>query len=65
MSPEAETAAEVREWLAKVALDLRGAQIDLQAEPPLLEDALFHCQQAIEKTLKALLVWHDTPFRDT
>jgi HEPN domain-containing protein len=65
MSPEAERAAEAREWLAKVALDLRGARIDLEAVPPLVEDALFHCQQAIEKTLKALLVWHDTPFRKT
>lgn len=65
MSPEAERAAEAREWLAKVALDMRGARIDLQAVPPLVEDALFHCQQAIEKALKALLVWHDTPFRKT
>ena len=44
MSPEDERAAEVREWLTKAALDLRGAQIDLRAEPALLEDALFHCQ---------------------
>lgn len=65
MSPETERAAEAREWLAKVALDLRAARIDLQAVPPLPEDALFHCQQAIEKALKALLVWHDTIFRKT
>lgn len=65
MSPEAERAAEAREWLAKVSLDLRGARIDLEAAPPLVEDALFHCQQAIEKSLKALLVWNDTPFRKT
>jgi HEPN domain-containing protein len=65
MSPEAERAAEVREWLGKAALDLRGARIDLDARPPLLEDALFHCQQAVEKTLKAFLVWHDKPFRKT
>jgi hypothetical protein len=41
MSPEAERAAEAREWLLKAALDLRGARIDLDAVPPLLEDALF------------------------
>ena len=29
------------------------------------EDALFHCQQAVEKSLKAFLIWHDTPFRKT
>jgi HEPN domain-containing protein len=26
---------------------------------------LFHCQQAAEKALKALLAWHDEPFRKT
>jgi HEPN domain-containing protein len=44
---------------------MRGARIDLAAQPPLLEDTLFHCQQAVEKTLKAFLAWHDTPFRKT
>jgi HEPN domain-containing protein len=57
--------AETREWLQKASLDLRGARIDLEAEPPLLEDALFHCQQAVEKALKGYLAWHDTPFRKT
>jgi len=31
----------------------------------LLGDAAFHCQQAVEKSLKALLTWHDRPFRRT
>lgn len=65
MSPEAERAAEAREWLSKAALDVRGAQIDLAATPPLLEDALFHAQQVVEKSLKAFLVWHDVAFRKT
>ena len=65
MSPDSERAAEVREWLAKVALDLRGARIDLAAKPPLVEYALFHCQQAIEKAFKAFLAWNDRPFRKT
>ena len=65
MSPDTERAAEVREWLAKVALDLRAARIDLAATPPLVEDALFHCQQAIEKAFKAFLAWNDRPFRKT
>lgn len=30
-----------------------------------VEDALFHCQQAAEKALKAFLTWHDQPFRKT
>jgi len=57
--------AETREWLQKASLDMRGARIDLEAEPPLLEDALFHCQQAVEKTLKAFLAWSDVAFRKT
>jgi HEPN domain-containing protein len=65
MPPDPGRIAETREWLAKVVLDLRGARIDLDARPPLLEDALFHCQQIVEKALKAFLAWHDTPFRKT
>jgi len=26
---------------------------------------VFHCQQAVEKALKAFLTWHDVPFRKT
>ena len=45
-----EKMAEVRSWFQKAANDLRGADIDLAALPPLIiEDALFHCQQAVEK----------------
>jgi HEPN domain-containing protein len=28
-------------------------------------DVLFHSQQAAEKSMKALLAWHDAPFRKT
>ena len=56
---------DTRQWLAKVAIDLRAAEIDLSASPPLVEDVAFHCQQAAEKALKAFLVWHDVPFRKT
>lgn len=28
-------------------------------------NALYHCQQAVEKALKAFLVWHQQPFRRT
>ncbi len=65
MSHDPARVAETREWLNKVGLDLRSAAVDLGAEPPLVEDALFHCQQAVEKSLKAFLIWHDTPFRKT
>ncbi|MCX5975905.1 MAG: HEPN domain-containing protein [Coprothermobacterota bacterium] len=54
---------EVQAWLQKADNDLRSAQVDLAADPPLIEDALFHCQQAAEKAMKAFLTAHDTAFR--
>lgn len=44
-------------------MDLRSAAVDLRAEPAIVEDALFHCQQAIEKSLKGFLTWHNRPFQ--
>jgi len=46
-------------------VDLRAAEHLLVAQPPLTGLALFHAQQAVEKTLKAFLSWHDIPFRKT
>ncbi len=57
--------ADTRAWLLKAANDLRGAEVDLAADPPLPGDALFHCQQVAEKALKAFLTWHDRRFRKT
>ena len=58
-------AKEVAAWLSRAELDLRAAKVDLGADPPLLADAAFHCQQAVEKALKALLTHHDHLFRQT
>jgi len=57
--------ADTKGWLSKAAIDLRGAELDLAAIPPLLEDVLFHCQQATEKAFKAFLTYHQRPFRKT
>lgn len=57
--------AETAAWLIKAAKDLRAAEVDRTATPPLLEDALFHCQQVVEKTLKGFLVWNGQPFPKT
>jgi len=65
MPPDPVRVADAGAWLAKANLDLRSAQVDVEADPPLLGDALFHCQQAVEKALKAFLTWHDEPFRKT
>ena len=56
---------EVRAWFAKAAQDLRSAEVDLAASPPIIEDALFHCQQAAEKAMKGFLTAHDRPFQKT
>lgn len=65
MSPDAARIDEARSWLVKAASDLRAASHEFTATPPLLDDIAFHTQQAVEKTLKGFLAWHDRPFRKT
>ena len=65
MSPKPSTQEEARRWLSKAGDDLRACDVDLAAVPPLIEDALYRCQQACEKTRKGFLVWHSQPFRRT
>jgi len=65
MSPDAARLEDTRAWLSKAQTDVRCARVSRGADPPILEDALFHCQQACEKALKAFLAWHDVPFRKT
>jgi HEPN domain-containing protein len=57
--------AETKAWLRKAAYDLRAASHSLTASPPLLDDVVFHCQQAAEKALKGFLMWNNIPFRKT
>lgn len=64
MLPKAK-AKEVLNWLSKAKRDLTIAGMNVANEPAITDDALFHCQQAVEKTLKALLVLHDQPFKKT
>ena len=65
MQPDVRRRADTLSWFEKAHKDLRCAQIDLAAEPPAPEDALYHCQQAAEKALKGFLSWHDQPFPKT
>jgi HEPN domain-containing protein len=51
--------------LKKAATDIRAAKHDMSADPPILTDIVFHSQQAVEKTLKGFLMWHNIPFRKT
>jgi HEPN domain-containing protein len=59
MSPQL---AEVQEWLQKAHSNLLSARILLAHDPPVFDTACFHCQQAVEKALKAFLVWKEVPF---
>ena len=53
-----------RDWLLRTKEDLDAATLMLAASSPLVRTALFHCQQAVEKAMKAFLTWHDAAFRE-
>lgn len=47
----------INAWLQKAEHDIISAQRLLEIEPMILDSACFHCQQAIEKSLKAFLCY--------
>lgn len=50
--------AYVESWLNKAEHDLITVQRLLEIEPVILDNACFHCQQAMEKYLKAYLIYN-------
>jgi HEPN domain-containing protein len=54
-----------RPWLAKADNDLASARVLAATQPPLRDAAIFHCQQAGEKALKAALAWSRRPLQKT
>lgn len=52
----------VKGWLLKADHDLEMAVLALEHKPGLVDAICFHCQQAVEKHLKALLVSWDIEF---
>lgn len=50
------------QWIEKAEHDLIAASILLEANPGILDIACFHCQQAIEKYLKAFLIYNSLDF---
>lgn len=50
--------AYVESWLDKAEHDLMSAQRLIEIEPVILDNACFHCQQAMEKCLKAYLIYN-------
>lgn len=55
----------VRQWLIKANHDLASARKLATSPNPYLDSAIFHCQQAAEKAIKAFLVYHDQRFDKT
>ena len=56
---------EVRNWLIKSQHDLGSARRLMEGDEPYLDTAVYHCQQAAEKVLKAFLAYHDILFEKT
>lgn len=57
-----EVAREIREWRRKAEIDRGAAEALLHGEGTFPSVAVFLCQQAAEKMLKAYLTWRATPF---
>jgi len=55
----------VRDWLTRASHDLAAARALSALDQPLLDTAIYHCQQAAEKTVKAWLQFRDDPFPKT
>lgn len=55
----------VAAWLTKAQHDVASAKKLAGPPDPLLDTALYHCQQAAEKAVKSLLLFHDQDFEKT
>ena len=56
---------EYKQWLIKAEHDLKSAEILLNSREAVRDTAVYHCQQAAEKSLKAVLVFWNTPLIHT
>ncbi len=55
----------VKEWINKADHDLDSAKLIYLHFPDYFDTIAFHCQQAVEKYLKAMLVFFDIEFQRT
>lgn len=58
-------ASEAKAWMVKAWRDLETARRAATGEPPFYDIAVYHCQQAAEKAVKAFLVHHGKPYEKT
>lgn len=59
------SAAEAQAWMVKAWRDLETARRSATGHPPFYDVAVYHCQQAAEKAVKAFLVHHERPYERT
>ena len=55
----------VDKWIKKAENDILTAERELSFDDPITDAVCFHCQQAVEKYLKAFLVHHQIYFTKT
>jgi HEPN domain-containing protein len=55
----------VRQWLNKATTDFETALVLMESGRPLFWPMCYHCQQAVEKSLKAFLIWSGRPVAKT
>ncbi len=58
-------ASEAKVWMVKAWRDLETARRAATGQPPFYDVAVYHCQQAAEKAVKAFLVHHGKPYEKT
>jgi len=56
---------EAKAWLVKAWRDLETARRAAAGAPPFYDVAVYHCQQAAEKAMKAFLVHHGKTYEKT
>ena len=49
----------IKKWLEKAEHDMEAAKLIIEMKPVILDIACFHCQQAVEKYLKAFLIFNN------
>jgi HEPN domain-containing protein len=55
----------IENWISKAERDLLAAEHELSFTGAVTESVCFHCQQAMEKFLKAYLIYLSIPFTKT
>jgi HEPN domain-containing protein len=56
---------EIQLWLIKSQHDLGSASRLMEGDEPYLDTAVYHCQQTVEKAIKAYLIYQDVVFEKT